>query len=152
MPSFDAPGEVPVVNKKNISLRNQGGALVTTSGLLPQTGPTSVKTSTIHETQGHDRAAADFGTQADRVKTQYSTVNLGVTKKTTTSDDSTLASENIKTTLGGPVPTAQSQPEIRLRSVSQRSTYNTGAKIVIRDSNHDQLIDRKSNTGERPGP
>ena len=150
MPSFDAPN-IPVVNKQNTSLRNEGGALVTTSGLLPQ-GETSVKTSSIHDPQGHDRSAASFGTQADREKTQYSTLNLGGTQKVTTSDDASLTDGDIKTTSGGPVPTALSQPEIRLKPVSQKSTYHTGGKVVIRNSDNDNDIVRQSNDSTRPGP
>jgi len=143
MPSFDAPN-IPVVDKQNTSLRNEGGALVTTSGLAPQTGPTSVKTSTIIDPQGHDRSAADFGTQADREKTQYSTLNLGAAQKVTTSDDASLTDGDIKKTSGGPAPSAVSQPEIRNKPISQRSTYNTGGRIVVSDSRHDNLIVRHS--------
>lgn len=152
MPSLDAPGDIPVVDKQNTSLRNQGGALVTTSGLLPQKGPTSEKTSTIIDPQGHDRSAASFGTQADRDKTQYSTLNLGETQKVTTSDEASLTDGNIKSTTGGPEPTAENQPEIRNKSVSQRSAYHTGGKIVINDSGHDNVVERKANDSVRPGP
>ena len=144
MSSLDAPN-IPVVPKQNTSLRNEGGALVTTSGLAPQQGPTSTKTSTFHDPQTHDKSAAEFGTQVDEEKTQYSTLNLGGTQKVTTSDDASFTEGDIKITSGGPAPTAVSQPEIANKPISQRSVYNTGNKIVISDSRSSNVITRHPN-------
>jgi len=152
MPSLDAPGSVPVVDRQNASFRNEGGSLVVTSGLLPQTGPTSSKVSTALLPQGHDRSAAEFGTQPNRATTQYSTLCINPAKKVTTSDDASLTSGLISRATGKVAPTAGSQPEIALKPVSQRSTYHTGNKIVIRNSDDDSLVARQGNDSVRPGP
>ena len=152
MPSFDAPGSIPVVDKQNASFRNEGGALVVTSGLLPQTGPTSVKVSTLHLPQGHDRTAAEFGTQPDRVKSQYSTLCINPAKKVAQSDEKSLADGLVSRESGKVAPSAVDQPEIALKPVSQRSTYHTGGRVVIRNSNDNSLVGRKGNDSQRPGP
>ena len=118
---------------------------VINSGLPPQTGPTSSKVATILLPQGHDRSAAEFGTQPDRVKTQYSTLCINPAKKVATSDEASLADGLVSRQSGKVEPDAVNQPEIALKPVSQRSVYNTGSKIVIRNSDDDSLVARKSN-------
>lgn len=152
MGSLDAPGSIKIVDKQNANFRNEGGAIVTTSGLLPQTGPTSSKISTLHETQGFDRSAAEFGTQPDKDKSQYSTLCINPGKKVATSDDASLGEGTISLETGKVEPSAVDQPEIFLKPVSQRSTYHLGGKVVIRNSDTDGLVGRKDNTGFTPGP
>ncbi len=142
MPSIDAPGSVPVVDRQNASFRNEGGSLTIVSGLPSQTGPTSAKVATILLPQGHDRSAAEFGTQPDRVTTQYSTLCINPTKKVATSDEVRLNDGVISRESGKVAPDAGNQPEIALKPVSQRSTYNTGGRIVIRNSDDDSLVAR----------
>ncbi len=145
MPSFDAPG-IPIVPRQNTSLRNEGGSLVTTSGLAPQQGPTSTKSSTVLDPQPHDRSAASFGTQVNRTTVQYSALNVGGAQKVTTSDDASFTDGDISLTSGGPAPTATSQPEIANKPISQRSVYNTGNKIVVSDSDTSGVIERHENS------
>jgi hypothetical protein len=144
MTSLDALN-IPVVPKQNTSLRNEGGSLVTTSGLAPQQGPTSIKTTTVLDPQPHDRDVASFGTQVNETTVQYSTLNVGRAQKVTTSDDASLTDGDISFTSGGPAPTATSQPEIANKPISQRSAYNTGNRIVISDSDSSSVVERHSN-------
>lgn len=150
MGSLNAPGSIQIVTKQNASWRNEGGALVTVSGLLPQTGPTSSKTSTLNDPQQQNRTAASFGTNANEEVTQYSTLCINPGKKVTTSDDASLTGGEISLNTGKVAPDATSQPEIALKPVSQQSSYHTGNKLVVR--NKDGGVTRNDNTGFTPGP
>lgn len=150
MGSLNAPGSIPIVDKQNASWRNEGGALVSTSGLLPQTGPTSSKTSTLHDPQQQNRSEASFGTNANEERTQYSTLCIGPGKKVTTSDDASLEEGTISLNTGKIAPSSVDQPEIALKPVSQQSSYHTGNRLVVR--NKDGGVVRNDNTGFTPGP
>jgi len=145
MGSLNAPN-IPVVDKQNANFRNEGGALVTTSGLAPQQGPTSQKTSTLGLPQGFNRSTAEFGTQPDTVISQYSTLCIGPAKKVARSNDQSLTDGLVSRNTGKVDPDADNQPEIALKSITQRSTYNTGGRVVIRNSENDGLIARQSNS------
>jgi hypothetical protein len=150
MGSLNAPGSIPIVDKQNASWRNEGGALTTVSGLSVQSGPTSSKISTLNDPQQQNRSAASFGTNADEVKVQYSALCLGVGKKITTSDDASLDGGTVSLNTGKVAPDAGNQPEIALKSVSQKSTYHTGNRLVVRNLNIDVV--RNSSDGFTPGP
>lgn len=152
MGSLNAPGAVQIADKQNANFRNEGGALVTTSGLLPQTGPTSQKISTLHDPQGFDRSAAEFGTQPPVGSSQYHTVCQSPAKKTSTSNDKSLAEGLISRATTTVAPSATDQPEIANKPVSQHSTYHLGGKVVLRNSDQDSLVGRRDNTGFTPGP
>lgn len=152
MGSLNSPGSIQIADKQNASWRNEGGALTVVSGLPAQTGPTSVKVSTLNDPQQQNRSAASFGTNTDEVTAQYSTLCINPGKKVTTSDDKSLQDGLIKLSTEKVAPTAVSQPEIALKPVSQQSTYHLGGKVVIRNSDDDSLIGRNSNQGFTPGP
>ena len=152
MGSLNAPGAIDIVTKQNASWRNEGGAIVTTSGLFPQTGPTSVKPVTLIDPQPQNRSAASFGTNADEDLTRLSTLCINPGKKVTTSDDASLDEGTISLNTGKVAPDADNQPEIALLPVSQRSTYNLGATVVVRNSADNSLVERNSNQGFTPGP
>jgi hypothetical protein len=149
MGSLNSSG-IPIVTKQNITLRNEGGALVITSGLPPQ-GAMGVKVSTQQEVEGHNRSLAEFGTQVNEEVTQYSTVCIAPAKKTTSSDDATLNEALIARNLGKIAPDSGNQPEIANKPVSQRSAYHTGGRVVVRNSDDNSLVGRNANTGFIPG-
>jgi len=151
MGSLNSPGSIDIVDKQNANWRNEGGAIVASSGLFPQ-GVTSQKISTVHLPQGHDRSSAEFGTQPNRATTQYSTLCIAPAKKIATSDDGSLNDGLINRHTEKVAPSSTDQPEIRLKPVSQRSTYNTGNKVVVRNSDDDSLVGRQGNDSFIPGP
>ena len=152
MGSLNSPGDIQIVDKQNAAFRNEGGSLVVTSGLLPQTGPTSSKVSTTLLPQGHDRPVAEFGTQPDRAIVQRSVTSSSPVVKVTSSEDKDLDGLLVDRHTEVVAPTAASQPEIANKPVSQHSTYHTGGRVVIRNSNHNNLIARQANDSVRPGP
>ena len=151
MGSLNAPG-ISIVSKTNTSLRNQGGAFTVTAIRNPQTGPTSLKTTTQGLPQGFNRSVAEFGTQPDSIVSQYSTLCINPAKKVTRSNDQSLSDGLVSRVTTKVVIDGNNQPEVALKLITQRSTYNTGGRVVIRESTTDGLISRQSNQGFTPGP
>lgn len=141
---------ISVVSKDNKTIRNQGGSIVTTRLNDAQTGPTSSKTSTTFNPDVVFRSEAELGTQPDENIAQRSTVRLGGLEKIATSDDASLSHGLINRFIGGVAPDENNQPEIGLKGVSQNSSYHTGNRIVVRNSDDDGLISREDNASVRP--
>jgi len=144
MGSLNAAG-IPVVSKARGTLRNIGGAITTNTDSSIQ-GAMGVKTNTQQEVGGHNRPSAQLGTQPDREVQQYSVLCVAPAKKVTTSNDVSLSNGLISRDLGKIAPDSGTQPEIANKPISQRSAYNTGNRIVVRNSENNSLVARNGNS------
>ncbi len=143
MGSLSASG-IPVVSKARGTLRNIGGAITTNTDSSIQ-GAMGIKTNTQQEVGGHNRPVSELGTRPDKEVQQYSTLCISPAKKVATSNEPSLDSGLVSRDLGKVAPDAGTQPEIANKPVSQRSTYHTGNRIVVRNSDDDSLVDRNGN-------
>lgn len=143
MGSLNAAG-ISVVSKARGTLRNIGGAITTNTDSSIQ-GAMGIKTNTQQETEGHNRTAAELGTQPDVEVQQYSTMCVAPTKKVASSNDAALDTAPVSRDIGKIAPDSGTQPEIANKAVSQHSTYNTGNRTVVRNSDKNTLIARNDN-------
>jgi len=133
MGSRNAVG-VSVVPKHNASVYNIGQRQVIASGV-----PFSRYQSTKADTPLHARNAAALGTRPDEDATQRSTLNFSHKQKIAQSNN-----DGIHGRVGARyVPTASTEEEIALKPVSQYRAMQTGARVVIRNSDGDGLVARK---------
>jgi len=134
MGSRNATG-VSVVPKHNASVYNIGQRQVIASGV-----PFSRSQSTKADTPLHARDSAALGTQPDVQVVQRSTIGLAHKQKVAQSDNDGLHGR-----VGARyVPTSAIEEEIANKGVSQYRAMQTGARVVIRNSDNDGLVARKN--------
>lgn len=122
------------VSQARTSLRNIGRAYTVSAE--------RVETETSLTPPPEERSS-DLGTGPDEAVTQRNILGTDPLIKETESIGDTVLSRTIQ----GQEPTATDQPEIALLPVSQRSTINTGTRVVTRQNTDGDLVGRDNNTG-----
>lgn len=122
-----------VIAKDTNSYRNIGNAIQRIDPVSPNLKELIVK----------DFAPAELGTRPDETVSQEATLGSSSHIKKTNSIDDSLSGLIIDNTL----VLASEQPELQLKSITQRSNTHTGERVVIREETPGTLIARQRSEG-----